>query len=357
MAQSTTSKMVRHNFNLRSGKKILRKKRNKPKSKKKVEAVLPKTENERPVASENQPDVQKPLIVEKQAKPADQQLSINNIIPKQKPVDNIEQADTPVFVIDLTDMLEGTRIGAERLFKVKFIRLLKSTQEIVMDKYKMSREKASEFHYLLPDGRHLDENKAAFTHLGIDVYQKDIDCLKSPSLLNDNIIDYYCSLINRTQDHTFIIPSYALYLIKEEGKVGSVLRGADLTTTKTFLFPICLNYHWLLGRVCFNNHVVKIYDSTGRGRDNEDNRTALDKVLKFAGWIANLIGAENFWDSDVPAGIPHQSTIHDCGAFVCRYARCIAKDHTTEVEFRAETITEFREQMQLEVRKNKLSLL
>jgi hypothetical protein len=145
----------------------------------------------------------------------------------------------------------------------------------------------------------------------------DLDCLKAGEWINEEILNSYLSLLSaQSQKPVGVTNSHFYNKLVRDGpeaascwpEIGEMLTGHFLR----FLIPICINTHWILGKLDFQKRQLSILDSLNRKYD--DVARQLNDFLKFG----NLEPLEVCYPK-----VAKQRNSWDCGVFLMMFARSI----------------------------------
>jgi len=142
--------------------------------------------------------------------------------------------------------------------------------------------------------------------------------------LNDNIIDYYFSLLFENNSYYTFFDSFFYASLVSRG-LNSVLnrkKNVNVFQYRKIFIPIVENYHWLLVVVDVELHRIVLYDSFGRKYPN--NMCNISKYFncKYSQTFSNI----KIWDLTYATDLPKQTNSYDCGMYVCKFAEFITKN-------------------------------
>ncbi|NXK92103.1 SENP2 protease, partial [Formicarius rufipectus] len=166
------------------------------------------------------------------------------------------------------------------------------------------------------------------------VTREDISTLHHLNWLNDEVINFYMSLlVERSKKegypavHAFSTFFYPKLCSGGYQAVRRWTRGVDLFKKDLILVPIHLSVHWALLVIDVRKKTIKYFDSMGlKGKDI--CATLLKYLQEESKEKRNLelIASEWTLRSMSPWEIPQQSNGSDCGVFACKYADYISRD-------------------------------
>ncbi|XP_071668465.1 sentrin-specific protease 2 isoform X2 [Patagioenas fasciata] len=187
------------------------------------------------------------------------------------------------------------------------------------------------------------------------VTREDIHTLQNLRWLNDEIINFYMSLLverNKKEGYpsvhafsTFFYPK----LISEGYKaVRRWTRGVDLFKQDIVLVPIHLRVHWALAVIDVRKKTIKYFDSMAQKGSKicdtlfrylqEESREKRNQELSISEWTLHNME---------PHEIPQQTNGSDCGVFTCKFADYISRDKP--ITFTQNNMPYFRKKMVWEI--------
>lgn len=184
------------------------------------------------------------------------------------------------------------------------------------------------------------------TGFNTELTRQDLQRLRDTEWLNDEVINFYLSLLKQRSDdrlkkadaqqaaageawprvhflNTFFYP-----LLSDKGgynyaRVQKWTRRIDLFAMDRVVVPIHLGNHWCLAVINLQDRRFEYYDSLG-----SSNRECLQRLRRYLQDEARdkkkieLDLAD--WGDHQPKDIPLQKNGYDCGVFACKFAECIA---------------------------------
>ncbi|XP_009069503.1 PREDICTED: LOW QUALITY PROTEIN: sentrin-specific protease 2 [Acanthisitta chloris] len=189
----------------------------------------------------------------------------------------------------------------------------------------------------------------------LQVTREDICTLQQLCWLNDEIINFYMSLlVDRSKKegypvvHAFSTFFYPKLCTGGYKAVKRWTRGVDVFQQDLILVPIHLRLHWTLLVIDVRRKTIKYFDSLGQKGDKicetflqylqEESREKKNLELPVAEWTLRSLG---------PQEIPQQTNGSDCGVFVCKFADSISRDKP--ITFTQEHMPYFRRRMVWEI--------
>ncbi|NXL93783.1 SENP2 protease, partial [Alectura lathami] len=189
----------------------------------------------------------------------------------------------------------------------------------------------------------------------LKVTREDISTLKNLQWLNDEIINFYMSLLVERNKKEGYPAAYAFstffYPKLTAGGYSAVrkwTRGMDLFKQDIILVPIHLRVHWALVVVDIRRKTITYFDSVAHKGDKicetvfqylqKESREKRNLELSVSEWILR---------SMEPHEIPQQLNSSDCGVFTCKYADYICRDEP--ITFTQSHMPYFRRKMVWEI--------
>ncbi|KAM3870971.1 uncharacterized protein senp2 [Diretmus argenteus] len=185
-----------------------------------------------------------------------------------------------------------------------------------------------------------DPNLVLSAAFKLRITQRDLATLQEGSWLNDEVINFYLSLVMERCSgqaaglkvysfSTFFFPKLRCGGGGQAGGHAAVKRwtkSVDLFLYDLILVPLHLGVHWALAVIDFKSRTVKSYDSMGQRHDDicsllllylkEEHKAKKGRDLDSSKWTVCSLRASE---------IPQQKNGSDCGIFACKYADYIAK--------------------------------
>ncbi|XP_076013898.1 sentrin-specific protease 2 isoform X2 [Genypterus blacodes] len=184
-----------------------------------------------------------------------------------------------------------------------------------------------------------DPNLVLSAAFKLRITQRDLATLQEGSWLNDEVINFYLSLVVErcsSQAGGLKVYSFSTFFFPklrggggQPGGHAAVKRwtkAIDLFLYDLILVPLHLGVHWAMAVIDFRARTVKTYDSMGQRHDDicslllcyliEEHKAKKGRELDGAKWTAGSTRASE---------IPQQKNGSDCGVFACKYADYVAK--------------------------------
>ncbi|XP_026173153.1 sentrin-specific protease 2 [Mastacembelus armatus] len=184
-----------------------------------------------------------------------------------------------------------------------------------------------------------DPNIVLSAAFKLRITQRDLATLQEGSWLNDEVINFYLSLVmERCSGEAAGRKAYSFstfFFPKLRGGGGQAgghaavkrwTKAVDLFVYDLILVPLHLGVHWALAVVDVKSKTVKSYDSMGQRHDDicsllllylkEEHKAKKGRELDSPKWTVGSMSATE---------IPQQKNGSDCGVFACKYADYITK--------------------------------
>lgn len=183
--------------------------------------------------------------------------------------------------------------------------------------------------------------------------QIGLDSLQPGKMLNDEVVNSYLSLIERSDTlclSSLLVTKYlnSEYKSSEKWfKNKGIYKNYDLSSFRQIITPICHKKHWTLLIINIKNKSYTYYNSATPGLTNHE----LNLILTGIFHIFKHLKLADFKKNEY-YNIPKQTNNVDCGMFICLYARYyLANDEFT---FNQNMINDFRSTFKIELEKKKL---
>uniref|UniRef100_A0A1A7WYE3 SUMO1/sentrin/SMT3 specific peptidase 2 n=1 Tax=Iconisemion striatum TaxID=60296 RepID=A0A1A7WYE3_9TELE len=229
---------------------------------------------------------------------------------------------------------------------------------------RLTKEMAAEISEALAQS---DPNLVLSAAFKLRITQRDLATLQEGGWLNDEVINFYLSLImERSSGKAGQIKVYSFstfFFPKLRGGGGGQPGGhtavkrwtkaVDIFVFDLILVPLHLGVHWAMAMIDFKSKTVKSFDSMGQRHDDicrllllylkEEHRVKKVKELDSTKWTVGSLKTGE---------VPQQKNGSDCGVFVCKYADYIAK--AKPLTFKQCHMPLFRKLMMWEILNQKL---
>ncbi|GJQ14138.1 hypothetical protein GpartN1_g5929.t1 [Galdieria partita] len=195
---------------------------------------------------------------------------------------------------------------------------------------------------------------------GMKITRNDLRLLLPGKWLNDEVINFYMSLLQERNERIVADNSYprclflsSFFFIKllsgghyDYAAVRRWTRHINIFEYDKIIIPINIkNCHWILAVIDIERKCLICFDSIGGSH--------LEKLQALRHWLYDEYstklgskletGAYSFEQPDVP----RQANMDDCGVFCCKFAHYVSSNW--ELTFSAENMSYFRWRMMLEI--------
>ncbi|XP_029937708.1 sentrin-specific protease 2 [Myripristis murdjan] len=202
---------------------------------------------------------------------------------------------------------------------------------------RLTKEMAAEVSRALAQS---DPNLVLSAAFKLRITQRDLATLQEGSWLNDEVINFYLSLVMERcsgQATGLKVYSFSTFFFPKlwgggGGQAGGHTavkrwtKAVDVFSYDLILVPLHLGVHWAMAVIDLKSRTVKSYDSMGQRHDDicsmlllylkEEHKVKKGRDLDSAKWTVSSLRATD---------IPQQRNGSDCGVFACKYADFIAK--------------------------------
>lgn len=202
---------------------------------------------------------------------------------------------------------------------------------------------------------HLD--KMLIEKFNIPIRIKDLKTLSKSQWLNDEIINFYFSLLAERRNeggkgiqvHAFNTFFYTK--LKESGYSGVrkwlKRKKVELMSLKMILIPVHLGIHWTFASIDVPQRQFGYYDSMSGGA-----KEIFQALRDYVSQEASDVNLEE-WSEYYPRRLsPQQSNGYDCGVFACETARCVSQ--SVPLIFGQSDMQSIRMQMAAEILRGRL---
>ncbi|RCK62306.1 Sentrin-specific protease 2 [Candida viswanathii] len=196
--------------------------------------------------------------------------------------------------------------------------------------------------------------KVVNSNYQIDITTLDLQTLREPSWLNDNVIDYYFNLIMNAYPDVFGWTTHFYTALESKGYTG-VQRWAKRKKVNLFekskvLVPVNIsNTHWALAVIDNLEKTIAYYDSL----NTVGNPRAVENLAAYMDGEAKRLSHEKVTYTLVPhVKSPQQKNGSDCGVFTCTAARYISGNKP--LGYSQNDMKVIRRRMVYEILENKL---
>lgn len=187
----------------------------------------------------------------------------------------------------------------------------------------------------------------------------DLKTLSNSEWLNNNIINFYMSLIVKRSEReqlpkVYFMNTFFYPKLKKDGynSIKRWTKMVDIFVYDLVIVPIFLSAHWSLAIINFQDKSIRLYDSMSLTSNKKCldllkeylNKESLDKKQK-------PYDASD-WKLESVKNIPQQQNLNDCGVFVCTFAEYLAANR--KFNFTQKDIDYFRKKITYEILHSKL---
>ena len=198
----------------------------------------------------------------------------------------------------------------------------------------------------------------------------DLSCLLSPNWLNDNVINTYLELLKKRDESIFMFSTFFHTSFQDGGfeKVQNYYRRHDILSYRMIFIPVHLSNHWFL--ITYDGSEIVSYDPydfPGSGglkkqmlvRENKQMHDSILENLKENYFKPLYSKYEKQWKDLntkvlIPPQIPCQLNNHDCGVFLCMFAKNLILKH--KFDFSARDMIQFRDTIHRELSSGKIDV-
>ncbi|NWU90442.1 SENP2 protease, partial [Upupa epops] len=205
-----------------------------------------------------------------------------------------------------------------------------------------------------------DPDEVLSSAFKLKVTREDIGTLRNLRWLNDEVINFYMSLLMERSKkegypavHAFSTFFYPKLISGGYKAVRRWTRGVDLFSKDIVLVPIHLRVHWALVVIDVRGKSISYLDSMGQSGDKicealfqylrEESQEKRNVELASPEWTLHSMESHE---------IPQQQNGSDCGVFMCQFADYLARDKP--ITFTQSHMPYFRRKMVWEILHQKL---
>ncbi|KAI6656506.1 Sentrin-specific protease 1 [Oopsacas minuta] len=195
----------------------------------------------------------------------------------------------------------------------------------------------------------------------LHIKRKDMSTLQTSHWLNDEIINFYCSMIaDRSQQKkdkplptVYAFNTFFYTQLKDRGydSIKRWTRRIDIFTLDMIIIPIHLGMHWCMAIINFRRKTVVYYDSF-----LGSNVRCLNLLFEYLHKERLDKKGETFdstnWELTHEKEIPEQKNSSDCGVFACQFAEFMTREAV--INFTQDDMSCLRRQMVAEILNKKL---
>ncbi|KAK3931745.1 Sentrin-specific protease 1 [Frankliniella fusca] len=185
---------------------------------------------------------------------------------------------------------------------------------------------------------------------GLQLTQGDLETLSPKGLLNDQIMNFYLSLLTQVTPEVYCFDTFFMehVLHHEYEQYKNWTKNVDIFSFSLVLIPINRAMHWTLAIINFPEESIKFYNSLGPNL-YEDCLEALQKFLKAEhnNRKQKELLVDDWQDLGSFIDGPRHYNGYDCGMFVLEMARCLCLKQ--EVTFSQKEIPSIRQRIREEI--------
>lgn len=208
------------------------------------------------------------------------------------------------------------------------------------------------------------EADALITKFSITIRRKDIQTLTGLNWLNDEVINFYMSLLTERSEQrsadglpkVYAFNTFFLSRLFSSGYAGvrRWTRRVDIFAYDLIPVPVHVGgVHWCMAIIDFRRRTIRYYDSMISKNPNVLQKLAdylVEEGKDKKGTPFDLTG----WQLESMCDIPRQNNQSDCGVFSCAFAETLTRD--APVRFSQQNMPWMRMKMVLEICSGKMLL-
>lgn len=183
----------------------------------------------------------------------------------------------------------------------------------------------------------------------IDISSRDLLTLSDGLWLNDNVIDFYLSLVSESSDQVYCWTTHFFSTLKSKGYQGvarwAKRRKINVTEKKKVIVPInIMSTHWAVAVIDNEAKQIRYHDSLS----SSGNRNAVELLAQYMRKEAERLLVPLLEYQLMPnAKTPQQQNGYDCGVFTCTVAKYIARN--LDLSFSQKDMKTIRRRMAYEI--------
>lgn len=183
----------------------------------------------------------------------------------------------------------------------------------------------------------------------IDISSRDLLTLSDGQWLNDNVIDFYLSLVSENSDLVYCWTTHFFSTLKAKGYQGvarwAKRRKINVTEKKKVIVPInIMSTHWAVAVIDNGAKQIRYHDSLS----SSGNRNAVELLSLYMEKEAERLLVPSVEYHLTPnAKTPQQQNGYDCGVFTCTVAKYIAGNR--DLSFSQKDMKTIRRRMAYEI--------
>lgn len=183
----------------------------------------------------------------------------------------------------------------------------------------------------------------------IDITVRDLFTLADGRWLNDNIIDFYLTLVSQKSDNVYCWTTHFFTTLKSKGYAGvarwAKRRKVNVTEKKLVIVPInIMSTHWAVAVVDNVAKVIKYHDSLS----SSGNLSAVQLLAHYMEKECERLQVPAVEYDLLPnVKTPQQQNGYDCGVFTCTVSKHVA--HGLPLSFGQNDMKNIRRRMAYEI--------
>ncbi|XP_057380186.1 sentrin-specific protease 1-like [Daphnia carinata] len=198
-----------------------------------------------------------------------------------------------------------------------------------------------------------DDDQVLCNAFNISITRRDIKTLADCNWINDQIINFYLSLIversqpdERPKVFAFNTLFYPKLMSSGYAALERWTKAVDLFQNDVILIPVHSGCHWSLATICPQEKTIRYYDS--QGRNDQTCLNNLKMYIEAEGKAKNKsVTRVGQWKLECAENIPQQVNFYDCGMFTLRYAEHVSRK--CKMSFKQKDMPYYRRRMMYEI--------
>jgi sentrin-specific protease 1 len=171
------------------------------------------------------------------------------------------------------------------------------------------------------------------TRAGVTLRTLDLRTIVGTNYLNDNVINYYLSLILAKAKVTLDVDAFALStyfyssMVRGNISMDSWTSGIDIFIKDYVLFPVHTGAgdHWCIAVFDVRKHTLNVYDSIPNEGRKFDILHHVRAYIREEHKSKHGLPYPYALNEDSVPDVPLQTNGFDCGVFVCQYVKAIVR--------------------------------
>uniref|UniRef100_A0A915ERY4 Ubiquitin-like protease family profile domain-containing protein n=1 Tax=Ditylenchus dipsaci TaxID=166011 RepID=A0A915ERY4_9BILA len=213
----------------------------------------------------------------------------------------------------------------------------------------------SELGLRMIDTFYAESSPILVNNFGIQLKKSDIDRLDPGNCLNDVVVNYYLQLlVEENKSKVFAFPTQFFPKLTRESPAAMLnwFTGPSLFCHEIILLPIHTPGHWSLAVIQVKRQRIDYYDSM-----SGDGSEYIEIIKEYMFLKAKSMNMDQTnlddWIGFNQKRIPQQTNGHDCGVFLCCFAKCTSRK--SKPNFSQEQMLEIRSNIKAEILTGKLT--